>query len=228
MSYEAKVGSDIGTLKSTADMSLKQYRFVKGGAADGEVVVAAAATDLLLGVLQNTPAAAEAAQLQVVGISKILCGGVVTRFSRLTSDANGKAIVAVGAQVVGAIALQAGVDGDIISALVIAGADDFLSLAVAATVAGVKIARGQHQQAAASDTVVTGLATVVACGASFRDNPTVKQLFVACSEGDQAGAPAAGSILTKTFKPTAVNDVTPLAATDFTDNIKLNWWAIGT
>lgn len=97
-------------------------------------------------------------------------------------------------------------------------------LLVVGVAAGYKIARGAHQQAAAADTFVTGLATVVACNISFKSVPTIKQLF--CS-----GAPdgiTVGNIVTKTFKPTAVNDVTPIAATDFTDNINLNWIAIGT
>lgn len=93
---------------------------------------------------------------------------------------------------------------------------------------GYKIARGQHTQVAASDTVVTGLTTVVAVVAEFDSAPTVKQLFLAASIGDQAGTPAAGSILLKTFKPTAVDNVTPTAATDFTDNLKINWIAVGT
>jgi hypothetical protein len=100
--------------------------------------------------------------------------------------------------------------------------------AVAGVAAGYKVARGVHQQAAAADTVVTGLATVVAVVVSWRDTPTLKQMFVTGSIGDQAGSPAAGSILIKTFKPTAANDVTPIAATDFTDNLSINWEAIGT
>lgn len=94
--------------------------------------------------------------------------------------------------------------------------------------AGYKIARGRHTQVAASDTVVTGLATVVAVIVGFDSAPTVKQLFCAGQIGDQAGSPAAGSILIKTFKPTAVNDVTPTAATDLSENLVLSWIAIGT
>jgi hypothetical protein len=93
---------------------------------------------------------------------------------------------------------------------------------------GYKIARGVHTQVAASDTVVTGLATVVAVIVAFAGAPTVKQLFCAGLIGDQAGSPAAGSVLINTYKPTAVNDVTPTAATDFTDNVKIAWVAIGT
>lgn len=93
---------------------------------------------------------------------------------------------------------------------------------------GYKIARGVHTQVAASDTVVTGLAAVVAVIVAFGGDPTVKQLFCAGLIGDQAGSPAAGSILINTYKPTAVDNVTPTAATDFTDNVKIAWIAIGT
>jgi hypothetical protein len=52
--------------------------------------------------------------------------------------------------------------------------------------------------------------------------------MAAAQLGDQAGSPAAGSIYTKTYKPTNnTNDCTPIAATDFTDNVVLGWWAIG-
>ena len=103
-----------------------------------------------------------------------------------------------------------------------------IKTAPAGVAAGYKIARGVHTQVAASDTVVTGLTTVVAVVAQFDSLPTVKQLLCAATIGDQAGTPAAGSVLIKTLKPTAVNDVTPTAATDFTENLKIAWIAIGT
>lgn len=99
---------------------------------------------------------------------------------------------------------------------------------VAGVAAGYKVARGVHQQAAASDTIVTGLTTVVAVVVSWRDKPTLKQLYVAASIGDQAGAPAAGSILINTYKATAANDCTPGTPTDFTDNLSIDWVAVGT
>lgn len=96
------------------------------------------------------------------------------------------------------------------------------------SIGGKKIARGVHTQAAAADTVATGLATVVAAVASFQSAPTVKQLFVAADVGNQSGAPVAGSIVISTFKPTAVNDVTPTPATDFSENLVIAWVAVGT
>lgn len=85
-----------------------------------------------------------------------------------------------------------------------------------------KVARGTHQQAAASDTIVSGLTTVVSVVTTFRDTPTAKQTYLTTSIGDQAGTPAAGSFLSRTFKSTYA------AADDFTDNLTFYWVAIGT
>jgi hypothetical protein len=101
---------------------------------------------------------------------------------------------------------------------------DFILLSLAA---GKKIAFGEHTQVAASDTIVSGLATVVAVVVSPRTR-TIKQLNFNASPGDQAGAPVAGSFLITSQKPTAANDVTPIAATDFTDAIVVDWIAVGT
>ncbi len=92
--------------------------------------------------------------------------------------------------------------------------------------AGYKLARGQHTTVAAVDTVVTGLATVVAVVAVLDSDPTLDPLFVTASIGDQAGAPAAGSIYIKSWQATAANDCTPIAATTF--GKKVNWIAVGT
>lgn len=121
------------------------------------------------------------------------------------------------------------------------GTGDFVDLSASGSVTGdgfkpfvrgagnsYKIARGVHTQVAASDTIVTGLATVVAVAVALQSAPTVEQMFVTGDIGDQDGAPDAGSFLLNSYKPTAVNDVTPIAATDFTGNAKINWIAIGT
>lgn len=130
------------------------------------------------------------------------------------------------------ITVESGGTIDFLAGAVVAfaGVDQRAALATApaAVAAGYKIARGVHTQVAATDTIVTGLTTVIAVVAQFQSAPTVKQLLVAASVGDQAGTPAAGSILIKTFKPTAVNDVTPTPATDFTENLAIGWIAIGT
>lgn len=112
-------------------------------------------------------------------------------------------------------------------ALKIAGTDrtTALSTAPGAIAAGYKVARGQHTTVTASDTVVTGLATVVSVTASLDSDPVDDPLLVSASIGDQAGTPAAGSVLIKTWK-TNGSDPTPSAATTFSK--KVNWIAIGT
>lgn len=53
-----------------ADLSAKQHRFVKLSA-DNTVVVCAAATDVPCGVLQNNPIAGDAAEICVIGETKL-------------------------------------------------------------------------------------------------------------------------------------------------------------
>jgi len=100
-----------------------------------------------------------------------------------------------------------------------------INLLVAGVAGGYKVARGQHTTVAASDAVVTGLATVVAAIAVLDSDPSDDPFLVSCSIGDQAGAPAAGSILVKTWKHDGT-DPTPVAASTFSK--KVNWIAIGT
>ena len=88
-----------------------------------------------------------------------------------------------------------------------------------------RIARGQHTTVAASDTVVTGLTKVVAVVASLDSDPADNPMLVSASIGDQAGAPASGSILIKTWQNTTGTDPTPVAATTFAK--KVNWIAVG-
>ena len=84
---------------------------------------------------------------------------------------------------------------------------------------------GQSTTASASDTIVTGLAKLISVTASLDDAPVIGCDRAQGSIGDQAGTPAAGSFLLKTFKPTATGDATPIAATTFSK--KVNWSARG-
>jgi hypothetical protein len=92
--------------------------------------------------------------------------------------------------------------------------------------AGYKIARGQHTTVDENDTIVTGLATVVAVIATLDDDPVDGCQVVTASIGNQSGAPAAGSVLIKTWKATAANNSALIAATTFEK--KVNWIAVGT
>lgn len=91
---------------------------------------------------------------------------------------------------------------------------------------GLKIASGQHTTVAASDTIVTGLSTVLSVVASYETDPADANMFVSAQIGDQAGAPAAGSVVIKTWKSADGTDPTPVAATAFAKLV--NWIAIGT
>lgn len=127
-----------------------------------------------------------------------------------------------------AIASGGSLDIESGGALKIAGTDKTaqLSAAIAGIAAGYKIARGRSTTVTAADTIVTGLATVVAVIASLDSDPVDDPFMVTATVGDQAGSPAAGSIILKTWKNTGGTDPTPLAATTFSKIV--NWIAIGT
>ena len=101
-----------------------------------------------------------------------------------------------------------------------------IAAALAGVASGYRIARGQTATVTASDTVVTGLTTVVAVIASLDSAPVLTCDRATASIGNQSGAPAAGSILLQTWMPTSNSNPTPIAATTFSKNV--NWIAIGT
>jgi hypothetical protein len=101
---------------------------------------------------------------------------------------------------------------------------DFL---VAGLAAGYKVARGQSTLTSALTTVVTGLNTVVAAVACMESAPILTCDRCNAQVGDQAGAPAAGSIILDAWMPTDATHTTPIAATGYA-GIKVNWIAIGT
>lgn len=111
------------SFKSTGDLSAKQNYIVKADVSnDQSVVIAAAATDPIVGVLENKPTAGQAALVQILGTAKVIAGGTVTRGDVVTSDSAGKAIttttdkdVAVGR------ALESAVAGDIFEILLMGG-----------------------------------------------------------------------------------------------------------
>lgn len=108
----------------SAEAAIGAYRIVKFGAADGGVLVSAAAADKHVGVNDRLPAVVAGDRIDVIrsGIAEVEYGGNVAAGDLLSSDANGRAIVAAAAaganvRVVG-VAEVAGVLGDIGSMLV--------------------------------------------------------------------------------------------------------------
>lgn len=104
------------SLEAGADLSTKQFFFVSVSA-DGQVDPTGdgAHAD---GVLQNKPAAAgRAAEVAIGGITRVVCGGVVTRGGPVASDANGEAVNPTSGDVILGTALETGADGAVISIL---------------------------------------------------------------------------------------------------------------
>ncbi len=127
----------------------------------------------------------------------------------------------------GAIEIEAGglfkiSDVDIIALLAALVANPLGGVA-----AGYTVARGQRTMLSAADTIVTGLGSVVAVIATMESDPILTFDRVTAQIGNQAGAPAAGSIILKGWMPTDLTLTTPIAATGFA-GIKVNWVAIGT
>lgn len=81
----------------TADSALVNNRLVKFGTGDRNIAQAAAATDFIIGVVNEMPpgiATGERADVVRVGIAWVECGAAVPRGSPITSDASGRAVVA--------------------------------------------------------------------------------------------------------------------------------------
>lgn len=90
-----------------------------------------------------------------------------------------------------------------------------VTTSIVTTAGGGRMARGKHTTVAASDTVVTGLSGALALAiVSLNDDPVDGAMYVTADIGDQAGAPAAGSFLLKSWKNTDA-DATQVAATTF-------------
>lgn len=105
-----------GLIKSyRADAAIAPHRIVKAGAADASTAQAAAAADAIMGVHGSLAAVAgNVTDTVVSGYASVEYGGTVTRGAPLTSDAQGRAIVATtaGQRLVG-FAVLAGVVGNI-------------------------------------------------------------------------------------------------------------------
>src|SRR5262249_2662532 len=92
----------------------------------GQVVLCSAAGEAPTGILQNKPTSGQSAQVRVLGATKVIASGAITRGARVATDAAGKAKTAVassGAGITGSyvlgIALEtAGGANELIDALI--------------------------------------------------------------------------------------------------------------
>ena len=91
MAYEA-AQIKVGQFIAAADLSAKQFYFVKLSAAN-TVDVCSAVTDKPIGVLQNTPTAGQSAEVVLFGISKVSADGNAVAGNSLGASADGQAAV---------------------------------------------------------------------------------------------------------------------------------------
>lgn len=121
MAFGTNVGLDTSLLSDT-DLSLNQFYFVIYDAA-GLDLGAGAASEAVIGVLQNDPTANQAASVRYGGITPVVCGGTFVKGDLIACDAAGKAVkytkatvftgtpyIVSGSNVLG-VALEAGASG---------------------------------------------------------------------------------------------------------------------
>ena len=189
--------------------AIAQYLRVK---TPGALVVATAA-DVAFGTMENPCVAAGpcAVRLRTAqGTRKFVAAGAITAGNPFYAAAGGK-VAATGTSQEGIALETTSADGEVFEGVVAAGH---------------KIARGQATTVTASDTIVTGLGALATVVVSMENDPVDDPFMCSAQIGDQAGAPAAGSFLLKTWKNTGGTDPTPLAATTFSK--KVNWIAFAT
>jgi ribosomal protein S8E len=99
----------------TAGGTIAKRRIVKFGAADGVVLQAAAATDLLIGVSTDLGSASGERQdvFMVGNIAEVDFGGTIARGASVTADASGKAVAAATGNIAIGYAEVSGVSGDV-------------------------------------------------------------------------------------------------------------------
>ena len=89
MAYQASQPLKI-SLVAGADLSAKQYYFVKLNSS-GQAVVCAAVTDIPVGILQNTPGSGKVAEITVVGVSKVSSDAGLTAGNQIGTSSDGQA-----------------------------------------------------------------------------------------------------------------------------------------
>ena len=122
MAYEISNNSLKITLPAGADLSTKQYYFVKVNSS-GNAVLCAAATDAPIGVLQNSPISGAEASIVVVGGTKLVAGAAIAAGIKIGTDSAGKADAKVAGTdtteyTVGQVLLASGADADVLTAVI--------------------------------------------------------------------------------------------------------------
>lgn len=83
------------TREAGADLSARQFHFVKLNSS-GQIVTVAAVTDIPIGILQDNPAASgRAGEVMVDGVSEVIAGAALTPGNLVGLDSTGRAIAIV-------------------------------------------------------------------------------------------------------------------------------------
>lgn len=121
MAYEIGAYGLKITLVAGADLSAKQYCFVKLNSS-GQAIAVAAATDNPIGILQNAPLSGQECEVMVSGGSKLVLGGTVASGDVVSPSATGVGVTIVPGTDVTKYAmgkaLTGGASGEIITAVV--------------------------------------------------------------------------------------------------------------
>ena len=106
---------EITTLLAGADLSAKGFHFAKFGADADHLVASSVSGEKGEGILMNAPSAAEEpAELAYAGGAKLKIAATIAAGGEIMSNASGQGVVATTGLYVRAIAMEAGVSGDII------------------------------------------------------------------------------------------------------------------
>jgi len=89
MAYES-AQIRFGNLTAGADLSAKQYHFVKMASAT-TVDVCSAITDVPIGVLQNDPTSGNTATICIFGVTKVVADGTLAAGNVIGTSADGQA-----------------------------------------------------------------------------------------------------------------------------------------
>ncbi len=117
---QATAGTLDITFKAGEVLTDKQYCFVKLNV-DGDVIASNGNSSISIGILQNYPADEKAARVRLLGTSKLVMAeecpaegplGGFNKGALITSNGDGKGVVANVNQYVGAIALEAAASAD--------------------------------------------------------------------------------------------------------------------
>jgi len=119
MAFAAGEGQD-QSYEISEDASAKQYHCMVQGATLKSALLATSAGEVVLGILQDTgldgSSDVEHGNVRISGESLVKIGGTISIDDKLQADTDAMAIVATTADQVLGVALEAGVDGDLIRA----------------------------------------------------------------------------------------------------------------